>query len=82
MIGSDLKMVRMNAGNTPIGGDTSNVLYRYQLVYYNYYVAQSLIKLKRIAEAKELLEIASDFRSFGWTLGLIKKEAKALLSSL
>ena len=40
-IGSDLKMVQMNAGNTPIGGDTNNgPLYRYQLVYYNYYVAQ------------------------------------------
>ena len=75
-------MVQMNSGNTPIGGSTTNILYRYQLVYFNYYVSKSLIKLKRIDEAKELLEFASDFRSFGWTLGLIKKEAKTLLSSL
>ena len=46
----------MNSTNTPVGGSTNNTLYSYQLDYYNYYVAKSLIKLKRIDEAKMLLK--------------------------
>ena len=81
-IGSELKMVQMNSESTPVGGGTNNVLYSYQLAYYNYYVAKSLIKLKRFDEAKKLLKSVTEGRSFGWRPGLIRKEAKALLSTL
>ena len=81
-IGSELKMIQMNSESTPVGGSTNNTLYSYQLAYYNYYVAKSLIKLKRFDEAKMLLKSVTDGRSFGWRPGLIRKEAKALLSTL
>ena len=81
-IGSDLKMVQMSTESTPLGGNANNTLYSYQLAYYNYYIAKSLIKLKRFDEAKKLLKSVTDGRSFGWRPGLIRKEAKALLSSL
>ena len=81
-IGSELKMVQMNSEGTPVGGNTNNVLSRFQLAYCNYYVAKSLIKLKKFDEAKILLKSVTDGRAFGWRFGLIRKEAKALLSSL
>jgi hypothetical protein len=72
----------MNSEDTPVGGNTNNVLSRFQLAYCNYYVAKSLIKLKKFDEAKILLKSVTDGRAFGWRFGLIRKEAKALLSSL
>jgi hypothetical protein len=72
----------MNSEDTPVGGNTNNTLYGSQFAYFSYYIAKSLIKLKRVDEAKMLLKGVTDGRSFGWISGLDRNEAKALLSSL
>ena len=65
----------MDTTSTPLGVLAGNTIYRYQLNYFKYYIALSMLELNMVKEAKSLLQNVANSRSFGWTTGLIKKEA-------
>ncbi len=71
----------MDTTSTPLGG-FGNTIFRYQLNYFKYYIALSMLELNMVEEAKSLLKDVADSRSFGWTTGLVKKEAIEKLNNI
>ena len=82
IVNQGVESQNMDTTSTPLGGGFGNTIYSYQLNYYKYYMALSMLELKMVEEAKSLLQEIANSRSFGWTIGLVKKEAIEKLSDI